>query len=219
MQLINETTRIKWSLFHMTSDHHPLSQHLRSARKRAGMSLSILSQHSGVSIGTLSKWESGQIKNPHVKALYRVAELLKIDHLEHLFNWHRIEKSREQPGSHDSSPEDRGTAPTPPPYRYFGAMLCGARRQAGFTLRELAERAGTSPQVLSEWEIGNVSNPHPRTMLQVATALGLDPREQIFDWQDENQQLLKEDSIEKQLGNFNQGNRTFNENGTDLEPM
>jgi hypothetical protein len=56
-------------------------------------------------------------------------------------------------------------------------------------------------------------------MRKVAEALELNPVEEIFDWQDENERLLKEELFEKQIGGFNQDGRTFKKGkSVGLEP-
>ena len=59
----------------------------------------------------------------------------------------------------------------------FGDELRHARRNAGLTQEELAERAGVSTRAISDLERGVHQAPHRDTLEMLADALGLSPRE------------------------------------------
>ncbi len=58
--------------------------------------------------------------------------------------------------------------------RLRGDELAALRRQAGFSQVELASSLGVSNTRVSEWERGDVSRPHPRQLLAIADAVGVD---------------------------------------------
>lgn len=93
---------------------------------------------------------------------------------------YNVESSRE-----DRNQKIRGA------YRYFGVRLSRARRRAGLSLRDVSARAEISAQALSRWEAGHVTRPSEKNLLAVANAIGIEPREAIFEWLEENALLLK----------------------------
>lgn len=53
-----------------------------------------------------------------------------------------------------------------------GERIKAARKKAGLTQSELAERIGIKPQVISQYERGVKKNPKPATLKKIANALG-----------------------------------------------
>lgn len=62
----------------------------------------------------------------------------------------------------------------------MGNLLVEKRRELNLTLKELAERLGTSPSVLYNWEAGNVTTISPNSwgkVIQLAGIYGCDPKD------------------------------------------
>lgn len=56
----------------------------------------------------------------------------------------------------------------------LGALLRHEREQAGFSLRELAERSGVHYSAIAKIEQGQVGSPEPMKLRAIARALGID---------------------------------------------
>jgi transcriptional regulator with XRE-family HTH domain len=57
--------------------------------------------------------------------------------------------------------------------KFNPALLRKARSDAGFTLKELAERSGVGFTTIHYLESGRVPDPRTQTVLKLATALGV----------------------------------------------
>ncbi len=53
--------------------------------------------------------------------------------------------------------------------------LVKARRIAAVSQRELAEKSGVGQTTIARIEQGHITNPHPKTVRQLAEALGVTP--------------------------------------------
>ncbi len=60
--------------------------------------------------------------------------------------------------------------------KHFGRILCEVRRQCGYSQERLAARAGLARDTVYKIEAGERS-PQLHTLLALADALGVDPRE------------------------------------------
>lgn len=58
--------------------------------------------------------------------------------------------------------------------RLSGGELARFRRDAGLSQVDLASCLGVSSARVSEWERGDVTRPHPRQLLAIANAVGVD---------------------------------------------
>ena len=65
--------------------------------------------------------------------------------------------------------------------------LRDARRRAELTQTALADKAGLEQAYISKLEIGKVANPSFETVLALAVALNLDPRQLRFGHRDSEQ--------------------------------
>jgi len=185
------------------------------------LTLADLSERTHIAVATLNRWELGQIGNPKPSSLLTVAAAIKLSPPDTIFAWleenngllcekaiaQSLDRGRTLPDDRHSNESSVLRAvvdllaqkPGVARFAYFGAKLMRARRRAGFTLKELSDRVNITPQALNKWELGLVENPNPSHMLNVARAIGLDPIDQIFDWMEDNKQILREVAVERSL--------------------
>ena len=192
------------------------------ARRRAGFTLRQLAEKVQMTPQALNRWELGEVSNPSASTMRKVADALELDPAQ-LFEWlerseelianERIsrqlspasmlnlhEKSSLRPTEEEVEQAERLVRDEKRLYRYFGTRVRRARRRAGLTLSGLSAATGISIQALNRWELGEVRNPNGESLRKVAEAMELNPGDQIFDWLETNEEMVRGNLIARQLG-------------------
>lgn len=113
---------------------------LKKRRTELGLSQSDIAKAVGVSEGTISRWESGNIANMKRDRIYKLAQVLQIEPSALIFGEVNI-----QPASDAESERDESIFPD---------MLLSLRKRSGLSQQELADRLGSSKSLISMYESG-----------------------------------------------------------------
>ena len=111
---------------------------LKRRRLELGLSQLDVARAVGVSEGTISRWESGNIANMRRDRIYALSKVLQIEPSRLIFG----EPDKASPG----------VAAQAEPTRRFADMLCFLRKRDRLSQQELAEKLGVSKSLISMYE-------------------------------------------------------------------
>lgn len=139
-----------------------INELLRNRRKELNLTMYELSQKVGVSEGTISRWESGNIENMRRDKLVLLAMALEISPSV-IMGW---EFSND---THNAETEERRTEIE------IGRKIKGRRNELNMTLEQLATVLGFNKSTMQRYETGKISKIKLPVIQAIATALKVTP--------------------------------------------